>query len=67
MSVMTFYMHTLTIRPFFLQNEKSATRALNNFNIMSKFSGLKINKSKWEVAGTGVLKGAKVALWCRMC
>ena len=29
---------------------------------MSKFSGLKINKSKWEVARTEVMKGVKVAL-----
>ena len=47
---------------FFLQNEKSATEVLNNFNITSQFSGLKINKSKCEVAGIGVMKGVKVAL-----
>ena len=29
---------------------------------MSQFSGLKINKSKCEVAGIGVMKGIKVAL-----
>ena len=29
---------------------------------MSQFSGLKINKSKCEVAGTGVMKGVKVTL-----
>ena len=29
---------------------------------MSQFSGLKTNKSKCEVAGTGVMKGVKVAL-----
>ena len=47
---------------FFLQNEKSAIEVLNNFNIMSQFSGLKINKSKCEVAGIRVMKGVKVAL-----
>ena len=47
---------------FFLQNKKSATEVLNNFNIKSQFSGLKINKSKCEVAGTGVMKEVKVAL-----
>ena len=47
---------------FFLQNEKSATEVLNNFSIMSQFSDLKINKSKYEVAGIGVMKGVKVAL-----
>ena len=35
---------------------------MNNFKIMSQFSGLKINKSKCEVAGIGVMKGVKVAL-----
>ena len=35
---------------------------MNNFNIMSQFSGLKINKSKCEVAGIRVMKGVKVAL-----
>ena len=50
--IMTFYiLHTLTI-----------PEVLNNFNIMSLFSGLKINKSKCEVAGIGVMKGVKVAL-----
>ena len=47
---------------FLLQNEKSTTEVLNNFNIMSQFSGLKINKSKCEIAGIGVMKGVKVAL-----
>ena len=61
-AIMIFYtLRTLTIPPF-LQNEKSATEVLNNFNIMSQFSGLKINKSKCEVAGIGVTKGVNVAL-----
>ena len=47
---------------FYLQNEKSSTEVLNNFNIMSQFSGLKINKSKCEVEGIGVMNGVKVAL-----
>ena len=47
---------------FSLQNEKSATEVLNNFNIMSQFFGLRINKSKCEVAETGVMKRVKVAL-----
>ena len=45
---------------FSLKNEKFATEVLNNFNIMFQFSGLK--NSKCEVAGIGVMKGAKVAL-----
>ena len=46
----------------FLQNEKSSAEVLNNFNIMSQFSGLKISKSKCEAAGIGVIKGVKLAL-----
>ena len=52
---------------FSLQNEKSATEILNNFNIMSQFSGLKINKSKCEAAGIGVMKGVKMALCGEEC
>ena len=59
-------LHTLTTPPF-LQNKKSAIEVLNNSNIMSHFFGLKINKSKCEVAGIGVMNGVKVTLWCRMC
>ena len=60
---MTFsILHTLTIPPSFLQNEKSATEVLNKFNIMSQISGLKINKSKCEVVGIRVIKGVKVTL-----
>ena len=54
--ITTFYvLHTLMI-PAFLQNGKLGMELLNNFNIMSQFSGLKINKSKCEVAATGVMK-----------
>ena len=35
---------------------------MSNFIIMSQFSGLKIDKSKCNVAGIGVMKGVKVAL-----
>ena len=60
---MTFsILHTLTIPPFFLQNEKTATEVLNKFNIMSQISSLKINKSKCEVVGIRVIKGVKVTL-----
>ena len=34
---------------------------------MSKFSGLKINKSKCEIAGIGVMKRVKVALYDVEC
>ena len=63
MSVITnlYILHTLTISPF-LQNEKSTTKALHNFGIVSQFSGLKTNKSKCEVVGIEAMKGVKVAL-----
>ena len=47
---------------FFLQTEKYVTEVLNNFNIMSPFSGFKVNKSKCEVSETEVMKRVKVAL-----
>ena len=40
----------------------SAIEIFNTFDIFSKYSGLKINKSKCEIAGTGVKNGAKTAL-----
>ena len=56
------FLYTLTIPPFFLQNEKSATEVLNNLKVMPQLSSLKINKSKCELAEIGVMKGVKVAL-----
>ena len=35
---------------------------VNSFHIFSSFSGLRPNLSKCEIAGTGVLKGVKVAV-----
>ena len=35
---------------------------MNIFDTFSKFSGLKPNKSKCEIAGIGALKGVQVAL-----
>ena len=40
---------------------------MNIFNTFSKFSGLKPNKSKCEIAGIGVLKGVQVALCGMRC
>ena len=37
------------------------------FDIFSLFSGLKPNKSKFEVAGIGALKGVKLALCGNKC
>ena len=40
---------------------------MNIFDTFSKFSGLKPNKSKCEIAGIGVLKGVQVALCGMRC
>ena len=40
---------------------------LNNFNIISQLSGLKVNKSKCKVPGIEVMKGVKVASWGVEC
>ena len=47
---------------FFIKDEMSAIEIFNTFDIFSKYSGLKINKSKCEIAGIGVKNGAKTAL-----
>ena len=46
---------------------KSAIELMNIFYIFSKFSGLKSNKSKCEIAGIGALKGVQVALCGKRC
>ena len=40
---------------------------INIFNIFSKFSGLKPNTTKCEVAGIGSLKGVKMAVCGMKC
>ena len=40
---------------------------MNIFDTFSKFSGLKPNKSKCEIAGLGALKGVQVALCGMRC
>ena len=47
---------------FFVKNESSIIEIFNCFDIFSKYAGLKINRSKCEIAGIGVKNGAKVAL-----
>ena len=47
---------------FFLRNEKSAIEVIKTFDKFSLFSGLKINNAKYEIAGTDVKKGVKMAL-----
>ena len=52
---------------FFLKDTKSVIELMNIFDTFSKFSGLKPNKSKCEIAGIGVLKGVQVALCGMRC
>ena len=47
---------------FFLKDTKSVIELMNIFDTFSKFSGLKPNKSKCEIASIGALKGVQVAL-----
>ena len=50
---------------FFLSNVNFITEVIQIFEHFSFFSGLKPNKSKCEIIGTGVLKGIQMAL-CSM-
>ena len=52
---------------FFLKDTKSVIELMNIFDTFSKFSGLKPNKSKCEIAGTGALKGVQAALCGMRC
>ena len=52
---------------FFLKDTRSVIELMNIFDTFSKFSGLKPNKSKCEIAGIGVLKGVQVALCGMRC
>ena len=52
---------------FFLKDKKPVTELMNIFDTFSKFSGLKPNKSKYEIAGLGALKGVQVALFGMRC
>ena len=47
---------------FFIKNESSAKEIFKTFEIFSKYSGLKVNKSKCEIAGIGVKNGVQTAL-----
>ena len=62
-----FYIqHTQTILLSFLKIESLyVIELMNIFDTFSKFSGLKPNKSKCEIASIGALKGVQVAL-CSM-
>ena len=49
----------------FLRHKKSATEVIKTFDKFYLFSGLKINNTKFEIAGVNVKKGFKLGL-CRM-
>ena len=44
---------------FFLKDKKSVVELMNIFDTFSKFSGLKPNKSKCDIADIGALKGVQ--------
>ena len=52
---------------FFVKDKESALQIFNTFDLFSKYSGLKINKSKCEIAGIGVKNGVKIALLGAKC
>ena len=52
----------LMTRSFFLKDVSSIKEMVNSFHIFSRFSGLRPNLSKCEIAGIGVLKGVKVTV-----
>ena len=47
---------------FFLKDVNSIKEMVSSFHIFSRFSGLRPNLSKCEIAVMGVLKGVKVAV-----
>ena len=44
---------------FFLKDGKSVIELMKTFEIFSTFPGIKLNKSKYEIAGLGALKRVK--------
>ena len=52
---------------FFLKDKKSVKELMNIFDTFSRFSGLKPNESKREIASIGALKGVQVALCGMRC
>ena len=52
---------------FFLKHINSINEIVNSFHIFSRFSELRPNLSKCEIAGIGVLKRGKVAVCGIQC
>ena len=59
--------YTVDSSTFFLKDTKTVIELINIFDTFSKFSRLKPNKSKCEIAGIGALKGLQVALCGMRC
>ena len=52
---------------FFLRDKRPIKELINTFATFSKYSGLKPNHEKCEIAGIGVLKRLKVAVCGMKC
>ena len=52
---------------FFLKNKGSVLEVMNTFQMFTEYSGLRLNTTKCEIAGLGVLKGVKAALCGMVC
>ena len=52
---------------FFLRDKSSIKELVNTFATFSKYSGLKPNHEKCEIAGIGMLKSVKVAVCGMKC
>ena len=52
---------------FFLKNKESVLEVMKTFQMFSEYSGLRLNTTKCEIAGLGVLKGVKTLLCGMVC
>ena len=70
---LTLFDHTLLYTAYaddttlFLKDTESVEKIMNAFYTFSIYSGLKLNKSKCEIAGIGVLKGMSIELCGMEC
>ena len=70
---LSFFDHTFLYTAYaddttlFLKDKKSVKKVMNVFDTFSIYSGLKLNKSKCEIAGIGILKGVSMELCRKEC
>ena len=70
---LTFFDHTFSYTAytddttFFSKDRESVKKVINLLGTFSIYSGLKPNKSKYEIAGIGVLKGVSIELCGMEC